>query len=309
MQRLSHLLISHISPLTSFTKIAWQTIRAKTLLVAFAVILLGQSLAWHDLQYTQNQALDYFLASIILICCLFLQISVNLANDYFDGLTGIDTAARLGPKRATQSGLIKPSTMRYAIILTTSIACICGVYLIIKGGEVFFLLGLLSLFGVYAYSGGKKPLASLGLGEVAVFLYFGYLAIMASYVLQTEQFHVQLFMPATQVGLLIAAIMLINNIRDIESDKAAGKYTLAVRIGDAYARKLYGVFMLTPFLLIPFDNYQPYVNFLLLPCALYLSIKIQQEKTQGTLFNQYLGQTSLLVFAWSVFYSLSLIDF
>ncbi len=309
MQRLSHLLISHISPLTSFTKIAWQTIRAKTLLVAFAVILLGQSLAWHDLQYTQNQALDYFLASIILICCLFLQISVNLANDYFDGLTGIDTAARLGPKRATQSGLIKPSTMRYAIILTTSIACICGVYLIIKGGEVFFLLGLLSLFGVYAYSGGKKPLASLGLGEVAVFLYFGYLAIMASYVLQTEQFHVQLFMPATQVGLLIAAIMLINNIRDIESDKAAGKYTLAVRIGDAYARKLYGIFMLTPFLLIPFDNYQPYVNFLLLPCALYLSIKIQQEKTQGTLFNQYLGQTSLLVFAWSVFYSLSLIDF
>lgn len=309
MQRLSHLLISHISPLTSFTKIAWQTIRAKTLLVAFAVILLGQSLAWHDLQYTQNQALDYFLASIILICCLFLQISVNLANDYFDGLTGIDTAARLGPKRATQSGLIKPSTMRYAIILTTSIACICGVYLIIKGGEVFFLLGLLSLFGVYAYSGGKKPLASLGLGEVAVFLYFGYLAIMASYVLQTEQFHVQLFMPATQVGLLIAAIMLINNIRDIESDKAAGKYTLAVRIGDAYARKLYGVFMLMPFLLIPFDNYQPYVNFLLLPCALYLSIKIQQEKTQGTLFNQYLGQTSLLVFAWSVFYSLSLIDF
>ena len=309
MQRLSHLLISHISPLTSFTKIAWQTIRAKTLLVAFAVILLGQSLAWHDLQYTQNQALDYFLASIILICCLFLQISVNLANDYFDGLTGIDTDARLGPKRATQSGLIKPSTMRYAIILTTSIACICGVYLIIKGGEVFFLLGLLSLFGVYAYSGGKKPLASLGLGEVAVFLYFGYLAIMASYVLQTEQFHVQLFMPATQVGLLIAAIMLINNIRDIESDKAAGKYTLAVRIGDAYARKLYGIFMLTPFLLIPFDNYQPYVNFLLLPCALYLSIKIQQEKTQGTLFNQYLGQTSLLVFAWSVFYSLSLIDF
>jgi 1,4-dihydroxy-2-naphthoate polyprenyltransferase len=309
LQRLSHLLISHISPLTSFTKIAWQTIRAKTLLVAFAVILLGQSLAWHDLQYTQNQALDYFLASIILICCLFLQISVNLANDYFDGLTGIDTAARLGPKRATQSGLIKPSTMRYAIVLTTSIACICGVYLIIKGGEVFFLLGLLSLFGVYAYSGGKKPLASLGLGEVAVFLYFGYLAIMASYVLQTEQFHVQLFMPATQVGLLIAAIMLINNIRDIESDKAAGKYTLAVRIGDAYARKLYGIFMLTPFLLIPFDNYQPYVNFLLLPCALYLSIKIQQEKTQGTLFNQYLGQTSLLVFAWSVFYSLSLIDF
>jgi 1,4-dihydroxy-2-naphthoate octaprenyltransferase len=287
---------------------AWQAIRVKTLLVTFAVIILGQSLAWHDLEYIHNRSLDFFLASMILTCCLFLQISVNLANDYFDGLSGIDTTERLGPQRAIQSGLIEPSTLRHAILLTTSIACICGCYLIFKGGLGFVFLGLLSLFGVYAYSGGKKPLASLGLGEVAVFLYFGYLAIMASYVLQTNEFNTHLFLPSTQMGLLIAAIMLVNNIRDIESDKIAGKATLAVRIGDRYARRLYSVFILIPFLLIPIDSHQPYSNFILLPAGIFLCTKIQQQQTQGESFNKHLSQTSLLVLAWSLIYSLSLLN-
>jgi 1,4-dihydroxy-2-naphthoate octaprenyltransferase len=300
----------------SSAQVAWQAIRVKTLLVAFAVIILGQSLAWHDLKHEHSHSLDYFLGLMILICCLFLQISVNLANDYFDGLSGIDNAERVGPIRAIQSGLIKPSTMRYAIFFTMFIACICGLYLIIKGGWAFLFLGLFSIFGVYAYSGGKKPLASLGLGEIAVFLYFGYLAIMASYVLQTHEFNTQLFFPATQMGLLIAAIMLINNIRDIKSDKAAGKHTLAVRIGEHNARTLYCVFVIFPFVLIPFDNYQPYSNFLLLPCAIFLCVKIykakvtnQKKQIQGESFNRYLGLTSLLVLAWSIFYSTQLIMF
>lgn len=298
--------------LISQLTLAWHTIRAKTLTVALAVVVLSQSLAWHDMQSLQQQALhgqtlDYFLALIILACCLFLQISVNLANDYFDGLAGIDTPQRLGPQRATQSGLIKPITMRNAIFLTTFLACIFGLYLIVKGGWVFFVLGLLSLWGVYAYSGGKKPLASLGLGEVTVFLYFGYLATMASYVLQTGYFNSSLFFPATQIGLLISAIMLVNNIRDIESDKAAGKNTLAVRLGGSYARKLYCAFIIVPFSLIPFDHYQPFSNFLLLPAGLFLCIKIQQTKrNQGQLFNQLLGQTSVLVLAWSLLYLFSL---
>jgi 1,4-dihydroxy-2-naphthoate octaprenyltransferase len=319
---------------TSSAQAAWQAIRVKTLLVAFAVIILGQSLAWYDLKLNHSQSLDYFLALMILTCCLFLQISVNLTNDYFDGLSGIDTTERVGPQRVIQSGLIKPRTMRYAIALTVSIACVCGLYLIIKGGWVFLFLGLLSLFGVYAYSGGKKPLASLGLGEVAVFLYFGYLAIMASYVLQIHEFNTQLFLPATQMGFLIAAIMLINNIRDIKSDKAAGKNTLAIRIGEHNSRWLYCVFITIPFVLIPFDSYQPYYNFLLMPAGIFLCIKIyktknhkmnnnkinlqetmilktnvQHAKIQGDLFNKYLGLTTLLVFAWSVFYSTSLIFF
>jgi 1,4-dihydroxy-2-naphthoate octaprenyltransferase len=300
------------SNLISRLTLAWHTIRVKTLTVALAVVILSQSLAWYDMQSFQHlsphaQTLDYFLALIILACCLFLQISVNLANDYFDGLAGIDTPQRVGPQRATQAGLIKPITMRNAIVITTSVACIFGLYLIVRGGWTFFFLGLLSLLGVYAYSGGKRPLASLGLGEVAVFLYFGYLGIMASYVLQTGYFNSSLFWPATQIGLLIAAIMLVNNIRDIESDKAVGKNTLAVRIGEYYAKKLYCVLIIVPFLLIPLDHYQPYLNILLLPVGVFLCVKIQQtNKNQGGLFNQRLGQTSALVLAWSLLYLCSL---
>jgi len=296
------------SKLASTLVLVWHTARGKTLAVTLAVILLSQSLAWHDMTRLHNQSLDYFLSAIILTCCLLLQISVNLANDYFDGLSGIDNLQRLGPQRAIQAGLVKPTTMRNTIFITVTLACLCGLYLIFKGGLSFFFLGLLSLFGVYAYSGGKKPLASLGLGELAVFLYFGYLGVMASYVLQTGSFNNQLLLPATQIGLLISAIMLVNNIRDIESDKAAGKNTLAVRIGHCYAKKLYGVLVIIPFLLITVDHYQPYYNFLLLPVALYLCIKVQQTKrNQGLLFNHYLGQTSALVFAWSLLYFSSLI--
>lgn len=293
--------------LTSIFALVWNTSRGKTLAVTLAVILLSQSLAWHDMTLLHNKPLDYFLATIILICCLLLQISVNLANDYFDGLSGIDNPQRLGPQRAIQAGLVKPTTMRNTIFITVILACLCGLYLIFKGGLSFFFLGLLSLFGVYAYSGGKKPLASLGLGELAVFLYFGYLGVIASYVLQTGSFNNHLLLPATQIGLLISAIMLVNNIRDIDSDKAAGKKTLAVRIGHSRAKKLYGCLVTLPFLLIIFDHYQPYFNFLLLPAGLYLCIKLQQtERSQGELFNRYLGQTSALVLAWSLLYSSSL---
>jgi 1,4-dihydroxy-2-naphthoate octaprenyltransferase len=293
--------------LASRFTLAWQTLRVKTLTIALAVVVLSQSLAWHDMQHLNSPSLDFFLALMILACCLFLQISVNLANDYFDGLAGIDSFQRLGPQRATQSGLIKPTTMRNAIVITTSLACIFGVYLIFKGGWVFFFLGLLSLFGVYAYSGGKKPLASLGLGEVAVFLYFGYLAVMASYALQTGYFNSRVLLPSSQIGLLVSAIMLVNNIRDIESDKATGKNTLAVRIGGVYAKRLYCAFVILPFLLIPFDHYQPYFNFLLLPGSAFLCIKIQKTKTaQGEFFNQLLAQTSTLVLAWSLLYLCSL---
>ena len=288
--------------------LAWSTLRVKTLTVSLAVVILSQSLAWHDMAYQQSLPLNFFLAMIILTCCLFLQISVNLANDYFDGLAGIDSAQRKGPQRAIQSGMIKPNIMRNAIFSTTTIACICGLYLIFKGGWVFFFLGLLSLLGVYAYSGGKKPLASMGLGEVAVFLYFGYLAVIASYVLQTGKFNSSLLLPATQIGLLISAIMLVNNIRDIESDKAAGKNTLAVRIGDFYARKLYCTFIFAPFLLIPFDSYHPNFNALLIPAGIFLCLNIQKRKgDQGKLLNRHLGQTGALVLAWSLLYSCSLI--
>ena len=298
--------ISHIT-------LAWQSIRVKTLTVAIAVVILSQSLAWHDLIHfktpnSEGQPFDSLLAFMILICCVFLQIAVNLANDYFDVLSGVDSPIRQGPKRAIQTGLIKPMAIRNGIFATTTIACLSGLYLISMGGWIFLVLGLVSLFGVYAYSGGKKPLASLGLGEVAVFLYFGLLGVMASYALQIGDFNYQVFLPATQIGLLIAAIMLVNNIRDMETDTAANKITLAVRIGDKNSKRLYAALILVPFALLPFDTYHPFLNFLLLPVAIFLAYKIQSLKRhQGILFNQILGQTSGFVLAWSLLYSCPLI--
>lgn len=298
--------ISHIT-------LAWQSIRVKTLTVAIAVVILSQSLAWHDLIHVktlqpEGPSFDFFLACMILICCLFLQIAVNLANDYFDVLTGVDSPTRQGPNRAIQSGLIKPISIRNGIFATTTIACLSGLYLILIGGWIFVVLGLISLFGVYAYSGGKKPLASLGLGEVAVFLYFGLLGVMASYALQVGDFDYQVFLPAIQIGLLIAAIMLVNNIRDIETDTAANKMTLAVRIGDKSGKRLYAVLILVPFTFLPFDVYHSFLNFLLLPIAIFLAYRIQSlKRNQGHLFNQILGQTSGIVLAWSLLYSCPLI--
>lgn len=299
----------HLSskPYTSLLSVLANTIRIKTLSITVAVILLGQGLAWYDLHtlakdsaISPQPSLDYFLASIIILCSLLLQIAVNLANDYFDGLSGIDTQDRVGPKRAMQIGLISPRMMAYCILLITFFACVLGLYLIYRGGWIYFMLGLFSLYGVYAYSGGKKPLASLGLGELAVFIYFGYLAVIASYVLQTEYFNSALLFPATQIGLLISAVMLINNIRDIETDDQKGKYTLAVRIGNSNAKSLYYCLILIPFLLIPFDHYQPYLNYILLPFAMYLCRKMKLSK--GSDNNILLGKASLLVLLWSIFY-------
>lgn len=276
------------------------TIRVKTLSVTFAVILLGQGLAWHDLKLQSAHSLDYFLSFMILSCCLLLQIAVNLANDYFDGLTGIDNTQRVGPQRAIQAGLIRPNIMARAIVALVLLACLLGLYLIYRGGWVYLGLGALSLFGVYAYSGGKKPLASLGLGEVAVFIYFGLLAVVASYTLQVERLNINVFFPAIEIGLLIAAIMLVNNIRDIESDLQQKKFTLAVRIGRDNAQMLFCALMLAPFILIIVDPFQPIANALLLPFSMYLCHGIYV--TSGAGLNRLLAQTSLLVLLWSVIY-------
>jgi len=275
--------------------------RPKTLVVSIAVILLAQILAARDLEYYQyTDGLDLSIAFMCLLCCCFLQISVNLANDYFDDKAGIDTPTRLGPMRASQAGLISSQHLLVAIISTSLLAVITGLYLIFKGGWPFFFLGLLSLLGVYAYSGGKKPLASNALGEVAVFLFFGWLGVMASYYLQTSQLNWALLFPASEIGLLIAAIMLVNNIRDIPTDTHASKKTLAVHLGPIKSRMLYSLLLLLPFISIPFNPYLPWLNTTLLP--LHFVLCWVMTKRTGQQLNQQLGQTSLLVLFWVIGY-------
>lgn len=280
--------------------------RPKTLLVSVAVILLGQTLAWHDLQLETGPY--NFNSSTALFCflsCCFLQVSVNLANDYFDGKAGIDQPNRLGPIRPSQAGTLSQQHLLTAIVSSCLIAVITGLYLVYLGGWLFLLLGLLSLAGVYSYSGGRMPLASNALGELAVFLFFGWLAVMASYYLQTFDLQWSLFFPASEIGLLVAAIMLVNNTRDIQTDKRAGKMTLAVRLGQEKSYFLYYLCLLVPFLSIPFNPYLPWLNTVLFPLHFYLCLVI--KKRTGSQLNTQLAHTSLVVLLWAIGYLASFI--
>jgi len=274
--------------------------RPKTLLVALAVILLGQTLAWFD----SPANFSVYIASLCMICCMALQIAVNLANDYFDGKNGIDGDDRLGPDRALQKGLISAAHLRLGILVMCFIAIVSGCYLIYIGGWPYVVLGVLSLLGVYSYSGGPRPLASHGLGEVAVFLYFGWLAVIGSYYLQTQVLTIDVFIPASQIGFLVVAIMLVNNIRDIASDRRAQKFTLATRLGVKASKHLYCFTLLLPSLLLLVDRYQGLVMLLLLPVQLALCITIYQR--DGKQLNSQLAQTSMAVLLWGVFYSVDL---
>lgn len=280
-----------------------QAIRPKTLSIAFAVILLGQLLAWHDLSYISNAAIDPLIAFLCFSCCLCLQIAVNLANDYFDHLSGVDGEDRLGPKRSIQSGKLTLKTLKGSIALFTLLAIISGSYLVIQGGWIFLGLGIASLMGIFLYSGSKYSFASRSLGELAVFLFFGWLAVIGSYYLQVKQFHWGLLIPASEIGALVAAVMLVNNIRDIRSDHLAGKITLAYRLGPIKSRGLYGLLLLLPFVLLPLNPYLPWLNSVLLPLHLGLCFLIR--KRSGSALNTQLAQSSILVLAWSLGYLFS----
>ena len=275
-------------------------IRPKTLIIAIAVILLGQTLAWYDLMVSNKEPLNPYIVFFCLSCCIFLQIAVNLANDYFDHLSGVDGPNRVGPKRIVQNQTFSLATLKQLTLLFTLLAIACGSVLIWIGGWVFFLLGLLSLLGVYLYSGSQYSLASRSLGEVAVFLFFGWLGVMGSYYLQVKEFHWGLLVPATEIGLLVAAVMLVNNIRDISSDHTAGKITLAFRLGPVNSRWLYALLLLIPFVLLPFNPYLPWLNSVLLPLHLGLCVLIR--KRSGSQLNTQLGQTSSLVLLWALGY-------
>jgi len=276
-------------------------IRPKTLLVALAVILLGQTLAWFDSPVN----FSFYIAILCMVCCMALQIAVNLSNDYFDGKSGVDGDDRLGPDRALQKGLISAAHLRLGIVAMCFVAIVSGCYLIYVGGWPYVVLGILSLLGVYVYSGGPRPLASHGLGELAVFLYFGWLAVVGSYYLQTQVLTFDIFIPASQIGLLVVAIMLVNNIRDVASDRRAQKFTLATRLGIKASKHLYCVTLLLPSLLLLVDRYQGLMMLLLLPVQFALCIAIYQR--DGKQLNAQLAQTSMLVLLWGTFYAVDLV--
>lgn len=220
--------------------------RPRTLPLALASIIMGSGLAAAD------GAFDWPVALLCVLTAIILQILSNLANDYGDSLHGADHVARQGPRRAVQSGQVTPAAMRRAMGLTALLAVVSGLLLlwVAFGAQafnftiLFILLGGAAIGAAITYTAGKMPYGYAGLGDVAVLTFFGWVGVIGSYFVQAQRFAWPLLLPATACGLLAVAVLNVNNIRDLESDRLAGKRSVPVRLGLRRARAYHWVLLL-----------------------------------------------------------------
>ena len=209
--------------------------RVKTLPAAVAPVLIGTSYA---------EKINWGNALLALIVSLFLQIAVNFANDYSDGVRGTDTH-RIGPVRLVASGLASASSVKLAALISCLIAAIAGLILAVNISLWFLVVGAAAIWAAWGYTGGKKPYGYFGFGELSVFIFFGLVATVGSYYIQTEQFNWQIVLLSMPVGTLSCAILAINNLRDLPQDKLVGKRTMAVRIGEKNTRVFFMLLLVT----------------------------------------------------------------
>jgi 1,4-dihydroxy-2-naphthoate polyprenyltransferase len=190
-------------------------------------------------------------AGAALLVALAIQVAVNYANDYFDGVRGVDTPERVGPRRVVAAGLVAPERMRTALVVALGVAGLAG--LALAAATTWWLVAVGAVCGLAAlgYSGGPRPYASIGLGEVMVFVFFGLVATVGSQFVQDEAVSLVSVAAAVPVGLLAVALLVANNLRDIPTDGATGKATLAVRLGDRRTRVLYVALIAAAFLVLP----------------------------------------------------------
>jgi 1,4-dihydroxy-2-naphthoate octaprenyltransferase len=221
----------------------WIGARPRTLVAAVVPVLVGA--AW-----VGRSAVSIPRSLLALLVAVAFQIGVNYANDYFDGVGGIDTAARMGPRRLVASGLAPPRAVATAAIVMVAIGAIAGVVLSLLTTPWLIVAGVAAVLGLVLYSGGPKPYASSGLGEISVFAFFGLVATCGTAYVQQDRLDSSVLWLAVPVGLLACALLMANNLRDIPTDTVAGKRTLAVRLGAARSRGLLiatvGVALLTP---------------------------------------------------------------
>jgi 1,4-dihydroxy-2-naphthoate octaprenyltransferase len=208
--------------------------RVRTLPAAVAPVLVGTSFA---------PKINWINAGLALIVSLSLQIAVNFSNDYSDGIRGTD-ANRVGPTRLVATGLATAKAVRTAAFLSFAIACLAGTLLSLNTTLWLILVGVISVLAAWGYTGGKRPYGYLGFGEFSVFIFFGLVATIGSYYVQTQQINWQIVLLSIPVGSLSCAILVINNLRDRPLDEMAGKQTLAVKLGDQKTRFFYGFLLL-----------------------------------------------------------------
>jgi 1,4-dihydroxy-2-naphthoate octaprenyltransferase len=280
--------------------------RPRTLPAAAAPVLVGTALAGFEHVFHPLRLIAALLGA------LFIQVGTNLSNDYSDALRGADTEDRLGPVRVTAGGLVPPRQVLLATYATFGLAVLAGVYLIVVAGWLLLLVGAASILAGVLYTGGPKPYGYEGLGELFVFLFFGVVAVAGSYFVQVRHVQWEAFALSVPVGLLAAAILVVNNVRDIDTDRRSGKRTLAVRIGRKRTRILYGAMLAGAYLLAPVTwLFGPLSAWLLLawltaPLALAV-IGLVNGHTDGPSLNQALAKTGMLQLAFCALLSVGLL--
>jgi 1,4-dihydroxy-2-naphthoate octaprenyltransferase len=278
--------------------------RLRTLPAAIAPVLVGTSLAGTEGRFRVGA----FIAA--LLGAIFIQVGTNLSNDYSDARRGADTEDRLGPVRVTAGGLVPPRQVLMATYVTFGLAVLCGAYLVYVAGPVLLAIGAASILAGVLYTGGPRPYGYEGLGEVFVFLFFGIVAVTGSYFVQQETLEWEAFALAVPVGLLAAAILVVNNVRDIETDRRAGKRTLAVRLGRQQTRTLFSAMLLVADVaLIPVAfalSAWVLLPVLTLPLAARLARTVRGH-VDGPTLNAALARTGMLQLAFCVLLSVGIL--
>jgi 1,4-dihydroxy-2-naphthoate octaprenyltransferase len=271
--------------------------RVRTLPASVAPVMVGTALGAHHEDF---RPLAFAAA---LVGAILIQVGTNLSNDYSDARRGADTEDRLGPVRVTAGGLVPPRQVLVATWVTFGLAFLVGLYLVFVAGWELLLVGVASILAGVLYTGGPRPYGYEGLGELFVFLFFGLVAVTGSYFVQTERLVWEAFALAVPVGLLAAAILMVNNVRDRETDRRAGKRTLAVRLGSQAARSLYAAMVFGAYVLLPVTWLAGQLDawvllpLLSLPLALRLAAAVS-ECTDGPSLNRALARTGVLQLAF-----------
>lgn len=276
--------------------------RPKTLPAAIVPVLVGSAVAAADGAFSPLPAV------VALVCALLIQIGTNLANDYFDFMKGADSEHRIGPVRVTSSGLIPPSTVRNAMIGVFVLTFFLGLYLVSVGGWPILVIGVASLFCAVIYTAGPYPLAYVGLGDVFVFLFFGIVAVTGTYYVQALHWSTDALIASLPVGAISTAILVVNNYRDIDTDRDANKKTMAVRIGRSATRMEYRLLLLLAYAVpvIQFIRIEQPLWLLLpllsLPFAIRV-LRIVERSTDGAELNSALAGTGQLLALYGVLHA------
>lgn len=285
--------------------------RPRTLPLALASILMGTGLA------AAEGAFNWLVALLCVTTAILLQILSNLANDYGDSFHGADHGARRGPQRAVQSGQVTAAAMRRAILITALLSAASGLALLwfaFKDAAfsltiLFVLLGAAAIVAAITYTAGKMPYGYAGLGDIMVLIFFGWVGVIGSYFVQTVQLSGLIMLPATASGMLAVAVLNVNNIRDMESDRLAGKYSIPVRLGLDRARQYHWALLALATLLslvfVLLDYHSPWqLLFLLATPLLFRNGLAISRATDLPALNPWLKQMSLATLAFVTLFTL-----